>query len=937
VISLVQYSSKDLNLRTTGLELINIKLRFLNSPKGEDIKMKFFFNKLSAASITLLFSVSSFATEVSQDSFTTQGNGLRQIASGTVNGQPIVYTSELDGAVASYGPDGKELWRSATQEKAVLFEINSADLNNDKSDELIAASADGSIYAWDTTSKNNVAPLWKFTPPKKVRLSEVAVALVDGEKRIYAGGNNSVLYELNSKGELLSETKLEGVVRKIETGHFLSSDKDSLFVFTLGHDQYRWEFMGFIDPKSKNVISEVSTADQNVKDISKNMMITDIDVADLDQDGLDDLLLFGDHKSGQKSAASFFGYNSKFKQIANFEIPSEQRQRYAHVYGTSLLPKYNEVVLQFGGLTYLVDAKGKLIKQVGEKYKGLIFNDIELSATHEKLFAAGQVGGGNTIYSFDLNNKDWLDIPHQLTGRLAQVEKNINDLYEQALAFEIPSYQKKSDKPWVMLTAAELNSDVAKLDGADFLSVTQERWTEKWDRTPLVEEIGKIALKQDRREKYKDTREQLIEKAKAFETRGQSFVIWSGHGTDPFGVSIDTMEAILEAAPNTALGFLYAEMHDPKDPRVLYFISEYMPRLAKAMRKQGKAKLYFRYKDVFWATTSQQQPWKDMFFSGKYADILVPSAEDTTSRTQDINFTGRVGMLLGGYVNDYAMRLVDDNPTSWRPLSPGGQRSVSPYLRSAVLRAAYGSRMGIIFDSRYTEQPGLNVLFALMKSGVLPIVEKDAMQSIGSWMLIKDVDAELAQSITNHHEMNHYSENDSNAVMSLGQIQWAGTNLPTYDYSRAALGIPYRWLNFIPPMPNGMIPIAPIESAAQLKKQDIPYFVSNGRVGFSDDKEIAAEEFYPMMKKSIDLGAQDLPIRVEGSAWSVVKLDEKHSRIILVDQGYIDPQDRDVTIHFHKQVKWVKDILSKEDFHIMDNKMKVTVPAGSVRFFDVGY
>ncbi|MBH0022402.1 hypothetical protein I6F40_18965 [Pseudoalteromonas sp. SWXJ133] len=899
--------------------------------------MKKIVNKLSAASITLLFCVSSFASEVSQDYFTTQGNGLRQITSGTVNGQPVVYTSELDGAVASYSSNGEELWRSATQNKAVLFEINSTDLNNDQSDELIAASADGSIYAWDTTSKNKVAPLWKFTPPKKVRFSEVAVARVDGEKRIYAGGNNFILYELNSNGQLLSETKLEGVVRKIESGRFLSSDKDSLFVFTLDRDKYRWDFMGFIDPKSKKVISKISPADRNVKDISKNMMITDIDIADLDQDGLDDLLFFGDYKSGQKSAASFVAYNSKFKRIADFKIASAQRQRYAHVYGTSLLPKYNEIVLQFGGLTYLIDAKGKLIKQVGEKHTGLIFNDIELSATSEKLFAAGQIGGGNTIYSFDLNNKNWLDTPHQLTGRLAQVEKNINDLYEQTLAFEMPSYQKKSNEPWVMLTKAELNSDVEKLNGADFLSVAQERWTEKWDRSQLVKKIGKIALKQDRRGKYKDTREQLIKKAKAFEAKGKSFVVWSGHGIDPFGVSIDTMEAILEAAPNTALGFLYAEMHDPKDPRVLYFISEYMPRLAKAMRKQGKAKLYFRYKDVFWATTSQQQPWKDMFFSGQYADILVPSAEDTTSRTQDINFTGRVGMFLGGYVNDYAMRLVDDNPTSWRPLSPGGQRSVSPYLRTAVLRAAYGSRMGIIFDSRYTEQPGLNVLFALMKSGVLPIVEKDAMQSIGSWMLIKDVDIELAHSITNHHEMNHYSENDSNALMSLGQIQWAGTNLPKYDYSRAALGVQYRWLNFIPPMPNGMIPIAPIESAAQLKKQNTPYFVSNGRVGFSNDKEIGAEEFYPEMQHSIELGAQNLPIRVEGSAWSVIKLDEKHSRIILVDQGYIDPQDRDVTIHFHKKAKWVKDILSKEAFHITDNKMNVTVPAGSVRFFDVGY
>jgi hypothetical protein len=675
-------------------------------------------------------------------------------------------------------------------------------------------------------------------------------------------------------------------------------------------------------------------------------MITDVDIADLDQDGLDDILFFGGGKAAQKAVGTFTAYNSDYQMIANYNINGKDKQRYAHVYGKSLLPLRNEVMFQFGGLMYVTDAKGKLIEKSGQRHKGLIFNGFSLADNGKQLLAAGQVGGGNTIYNFDLTDKSWMNTEHTLQGRMADVEANLNRLYQQTLQFTLPSYQKKSDKPWVMITKAKLNDEVKALKGADYIEVTQQRWTENWDRRDLVKTIGKSALKKDRRGKYKDTKAQLIKKAKAFEKKGEHFVIWAGHVTDPFGVSIDTMEAILEAAPKTAMGFLYAEMHDPQDPRVIHFIDEYMPRLAKALRKQGKAKLYFRYKNVFWAATSHQQPWKDMFFSGKYKDILVPSAEDTTSRTQDINLTGRVGMLAGGYVDDFAVRLVDDNPTSWRPLSPGGQRSVSPYLRTGVITAAYGSRMGIIFDTQYVEQPGLNILFALMKSGVLPVVEKEDILSIGSWMLIDNIDQTLVHAIDNHHEINHYSENDANAIMSTAPIQWAGASLPEHDYSKAALGVDYRWLNFVPEMPNGMVPVAPIETSAMLKKQGTPYFVSDGRVGYKGKKAVSANKFSPVMTDVITQGKKQLPILVEGASWSAVRLDDNHSRIILIDQGYIDPQDREVTITFQgKQPKWVKDILSNEGVMlsktinkgVAQNTSKLTVPAGSVRFIDVGY
>ena len=55
-----------------------------------------------------------------------------------------------------------------------------------------------------------------------------------------------------------------------------------------------------------------------------------------------------------------------------------------------------------------------------------------------------------------------------------------------------------------------------------------------------------------------------------------------------------------------------------------------------------------------------------------------------------------------------------DNVTSWRPVTPSGQDTVSPFLRSGVLRAAYGARYGIIGTNRYLDDGyGFNLLFLL--------------------------------------------------------------------------------------------------------------------------------------------------------------------------------------------------------------------------------
>lgn len=874
--------------------------------------------------------LSFFALHSSAQNFQVEGNSLRSCIIGSVGGKSVLYNSELDGSVSCYTVDGKKLWRNPTQSPAILFEIVTADVNGDGNDDLLAASGDGNIYCWD--SKGSL--LWKFSSNHKVRFSEVAALKTEKGMQIFAGGNDSKLYELNAAGKMVSETPIKGIVRKIEVGNFIEVGKPSIFLMTYAGDKFGWAFMGFIDPKTKAVQKSINQKEAGLNKIWGRLMVTDISVSDIDNDKRDDVLFFG---AAEKEGV-FLAMNSDFKEIATFVSPTKDAQRYAHVIGTSLQPVRNEIALQYGGFIYVCDLQGKLIAKSGTKYGEIIYNDLTLEPVSKQLLCAGQVGGDNSVYKYSLKNSAWYDTQQTLMGRMADVEKNIETLYKQTLNFKLPEYQKPADKPWVIISGNDQLPEVKKLKAAEIMQIKQLTLQENTSREKMVAAYGKDALKKDRRGKYDKTRAEIVAMAKDMEAKGQLFTLWAGHGTDPFYLQIETLEEILKVAPTTCYGFIYAEMDNTEDPRVVYFIKEYVPRLAAACRVNGKAKLYFRYKNMFWAASSHIEPWKDMFFSGKYRDVLVPASEDTSSRTQDINLVGRVGMFAGGYVNDFAMRLVDDNPTSWRPLTPGGQRSVSPYLRQGVMMAAYGARVGVLFPINYLEEPGMNVLYALMKSGVLPIVKRENILSISSWHLIQDIDKELIENIDNHHDVTNYSPKDVEPVFSVCQMNWAGASLPDYDFSKAALGVNYRWLNYMPELPNGMVPIVPVEYKSTLDNKGIPYTISNCSKGFVNDQLIPAKDFGAKIKATAELGASKMLVNVAGAAWSAIRIDETHVRVILIDPGYIDPQDRKVTVRFNTlQPTTATDILSKESLKISDKSIQLTVPAGSMRFIDLKY
>ena len=862
---------------------------------------------------------------INAENVVTQANSIRYAVKAVVDQKECIYITEEDGSVSLSGVNGDLKWRVASDDPAVAFEIKSIDITGDGDDDLLLASGNGSLYAYSSCGDM----LWRFKTPEISRLSEIATIGAGQSVRIFTAGNTFTIYELNNRGELKAQLPVSGCVRSLESGDFVEDGKPALYLHTLAHDKYRSDFFGFIDPTTGETLKNGKINNH----VGNGSMVNDLEVADVDGDGRDDVLIFASDNTCELSVV-----NGELKKIFHFK-GKKDKQRYAAAKGVSLLPQRDQIVMQYGGVTYYISSRGEQIARIGEPHKGVIFNEFVWLPQSQTLFGAGQTGGDNTLYPLNVNLTKISTQGISPDGLYAQVEENINTLYKQSLKFKMPEYQSKKEKPFTLLGLPDdyISPQVNRLNGGEMLVVgTSKELSESTPRTDIIAAIGEVGNKRDHRKKYNKTSDEIVAWAAEQERAGNPFQLWVGHGTDPFIIQIATLERIIAAAPNTCRGFIYAEMHDTSDPRVVYFVEEYMPRIAKAIEQNNAVtKLYFRYKNMFWGADAHTTIWRDVFFSKKYSNILVPSAEDTNNRLQDINLSGRVGMYMSGYINDFAMRLVDDNPTSWRPLSQGGQRSVSPYLRAGVLAAAYGSSHGILFNIKYLEKPAYNAFFALVKSGVLPMVDREDILSVGSWHLIQDVDEEHLHSITSTgHNLKKYTPEDDDAVISKAGVQWCGASTSPYDYSRVSLGVKYRWLNFIPAMPNGMVPI----TSADVKNQFNDYVISDTKCGIVDGEKVKAEEFGTTMAKVVEQGADKMLMRVEGASWALIRVGEKQARLILIDNGYVSPSNKsaEITLQNKMPIK-ATDVLTTKGLKLKGNTLTVEVPVGSVRFIDFQY
>lgn len=93
---------------------------------------------------------------------------------------------------------------------------------------------------------------------------------------------------------------------------------------------------------------------------------------------------------------------------------------------------------------------------------------------------------------------------------------------------------------------------------------------------------------------------------------------------------------------------------------VLYYLENAVIPLVEVCLSAG-CKVFLNEKNTFWASAATSAVTAGaVVLKPRFADVVVPSAEDSNSRCPDLNLAARVGLLATGMVKNLKARLVAD-------------------------------------------------------------------------------------------------------------------------------------------------------------------------------------------------------------------------------------------------------------------------------------
>lgn len=862
----------------------------------------------------------------------------------TIRQQPhvkAVVTSSIDGTTACFTPEGQPIW-TAKGAGGFPFDLAADDLDGDGLDEVLVASGDGALYAYDQDG----APLWKFA--RTAPLYQVCVARArNGETVILTGGVEQVLYALSPRGYILNSLKTEHCIRHLRAGNVLGNGDACLAMATASSGLTGILKLFLLNPRDLSLqwqLANLSHPGMNPGKRFFSMLLTD-----LNKDGKDEVVLGG----GWRENGVVHAYNDKGELLF-----SKSDRRIPNIpYRMSLLRKItvpgDEYMLgHFGNLLILYETDGALREIIAGPYS---FADSHFDPELRTLFMGSEVCGGTEIYAYRLDQPEWNTAFTTQTarGRLMGIENNLAALKRQIDEFKAPAYQP-APRPSLAITQIKDSSSFRHVEFARSLTLSQkvENPAELWCR------------ERDRRMPYKYTADELVQIIKDTEAKGENTLIWAGHG-DAIYFPLSTFERLMNAGPKHLKGFVFAEMEGTNE-HTQEIVEKIILPLAERCRQHGKI-VVFRNKNIFWNGTCYLPFWSEVLLNERFKDVFVPGLEETNSRTQELSLAGRVGLWQAGYFTHWACRTVTDDANFNRMFEWGGQQILTHHLRNLVSTATMGADIylsdihaGVRGVQKYVmdgEEPRVGrrtagespepagdlydqlvPFYQMLEKGILQIPRPDQLLSCSGFALVMKSppsDTYLQHGI-NGHRYSFPQDQDPEMVFSRLDTYWGGSVMPHYDFSAYAMNVGQRTCNFLPELPYGLIPIIPAHAAKNGKFRQIittdgeSFFDGNGR-------KSTATEFKPEVEKALKVAWARLPVTVAGKAhWSAVKLDDRHIRLTLIDPGYLDPSERVAEIVFqHIKPNACFDVLSGEPLRPSGERLSAAIPAGIFRIIDL--
>lgn len=868
--------------------------------------------------------------------------------------QGLVVGSTYDNRVCAFTTAGKHLWDAQTG--GFVFDLAADDRVG-----IAAAAADGWVYLFDREGKLR----WKQDLGAPVY--QVAFARLDGVSPVVlACGISRELVVFSATGVKLASATLNGAGRLMRAGDFDGDGRDEVAVLPIRGQAL--ETMFFKGPKLAR-LSETISSGTRMWDPQKNenpqesrpqatpwntlsLKKANGTVADLDGDGAAELIYSPGAYTLKGGLRQFLALPAPFPTTSY-----DQHYNMRLVAAGNLTDRPGaEIVVLEGPQLRLYDSSGK---ELGRAVAPFGFTDVvyQPGTAFGSVLLGSSPNGDDNIYRVTFK-PGWEKALEGLErqGVMADIGATLNQIADRALSWRgLP--MEGAEPPFDIVVNHYLWSgwDPNKFDAW----IAEVREYEKlfpysrlrfatcfWpgENAPLLRPDGK-PWGRDHRLAHDLTREQIVAAAKYFEAKNCYFWVQVGHGCCPH-LEVATVAAMLEAAPNTLLGFISAE--DEQLDAVPYYYEHHIRPILELCLKYRK-RFIPRNKDVWWAHWPADAKMRELIFNGRYRSVLLPSVEDSNSRSPEVNLAARVGLWLDGHVDDWASRCCADwfcvsRAWEWEYVMTG-----HPHLRYYVSQAMLGARVFMLLNGererltgRWTRvgSEGTATFLHLLGKGIITPPRREQLRAISPVALVMERPSErFARHGANGHHPEYWGSDGTDAeawAFDRLDVYWAMAPVPATDVATYLWGRMRRDASHLPiTAPHGFVCLLPGGKPRDGRRWT-SLWLTDGDKLVKDGQEASLTAARTAILGELAAAAKTFPFQVEGEVFHQIIAQESNRYVILlVDPGWLNPMERPVTITTQLPGTWqITDRLSGEPLGSLTRPLTFRVPAGAFRLLE---
>lgn len=894
------------------------------------------------------------------------GYTIMKVREVTARNRAFIVSASYEGTVLAYRYDGSELWKNELS-GYMVHDLWCDDLTGDGVDEILVANADGTLYCLDSSGdlqwafKQNDAPMY-------------AVCVVhDGQGAPYVvcGGYDLNIYYLSPDGQLVKrihsstygqETaykKLSGHLppNKLHIANFLRPIQvggvEKLAVHGVMNNMQMPGYLHLFE-----VLADLPFLSRRCGTI-----VGDLRALDADGDGTDDILT---GCSENRDAGRILRYDITADQETILDIAKTRKLSAKcgagyRVAQTELLPADSggyQYAVFYGSNMLLVPANldANRTKILTTRHA---FNDMWRDAEGRFILASAQ-SGGSCIHIIDPRESGWQEKYEHLTppGKIAAILNNTAEARQQLNSFKKPSHERAPVSVYFMAESTrgveELAESVTSSSDQLVFLASPSCDAEQRDWRAAIEN-DYYREKRHRKKKYVLSQEEVLDTLGPAYRGVPGIQFWGGHGNDPYFYNPKTLQKVLDQADGKKTVIVWPEMGD-HSTNLNYVVDHlFAPVAEHAIGKN--ANVFLRNKNVYWAGNVYQPAWKDLL-SGRYAEVAVPSMEETSDKTMEISIAGRLGLWASGAVDQWGTRCATDNPSYDRLRQFSTQRLPNHFLRMLVYHLSSGVQY---LNNHAVDQQYLSIYWELLAKGALYVPKREEIVSFSPVHLsMIEPDEDYMNDATGVKWTTFWDESVESAepmVFNRMNGSWPGAPVVEWDFSRYAAGIKERRLNFLPSYANGMVLITPPQNGKfadknpprgqltdhlhPLYRDIMKEYITDGKKYYSADGKTtyAADEYYQQVEADIKSLTKKMPLTVSGDdiAWVCAQTSPTHLRLTLIDGGYINPSDKTAKITFHSvQPNKMTDLLSGRRRSVgSGSSVEMSVPCGLFRFLDI--